>query len=63
MKTKLKRGAPKTGETPKRVFRMKDDDWQEVVRAAKLEGRNTSEHIRIAVQVETERVLAKHNHE
>lgn len=40
------RGRPATGVTPKRYFRMSDDDWQIVVGAAESRGETTSDFIR-----------------
>ena len=60
MPTKLKKGRPATGETPKRSFRMADEDWDAAKRAAKLDDRPLSEHVRVGVVNETERVMKKH---
>jgi hypothetical protein len=40
------RGRPATGQTPKRYFRMSDDDWARVENAAVLAGVNVSEWVR-----------------
>lgn len=60
MNTKLNKGRPATGETPKRVFRMGQEDWEQAQFAAKLEERNMSEHIRTSIETETSRVFKKH---
>ena len=41
-----KRGRPSTGLTPKRYFRMDDDSWSEIVKAAESQGESASEYIR-----------------
>ena len=41
-----KRGRPATGHTPKRYFRMDDEGWEAVERAAHIAGVTTSEWIR-----------------
>jgi len=40
------RGRPATGQTPKRYFRMDDNDWTAVERAAQAAGVTTSEWVR-----------------
>jgi uncharacterized protein (DUF1778 family) len=44
-----KRGRPATGHTPKRYFRMSNDDWALVVKAAKRDGVSRSDFIREAL--------------
>jgi uncharacterized protein (DUF1778 family) len=39
-------GRPATGQTPKRYFRMDDEDWSEVERAAQAGEQTVSEFIR-----------------
>jgi len=41
-----KPGRPATGQTPKRIFRMDDDGWATVEKAAQNAGVTTSEWIR-----------------
>lgn len=41
-----KPGRPATGVTPKRYFRMDDDDWQLVKNAAEARGETMSDFIR-----------------
>jgi hypothetical protein len=41
-----KPGRPATGQTPKRYFRMSDDDWARVESAAGSAGVTTSEWVR-----------------
>jgi len=43
---KPKMGRPATGQTPKRIFRMADDDWTQVEQAAQSLGETTSEFVR-----------------
>ena len=46
---KLPRGRPATGQTPKRYFRMSDDDWKLVEQAAVQQGETVSEFVRAAL--------------
>ena len=43
---KPKIGRPATGQMPQRIFRMGDEDWQQVVSAAAALGETTSEYAR-----------------
>ena len=40
------RGRPATGQTPKRYFRMDDESWAEIERAASDRGKTVSEFVR-----------------
>jgi uncharacterized protein (DUF1778 family) len=43
---KPKRGRPATGQTPKRYFRMSDDDWAQIEQAAAAGGKTVSDFVR-----------------
>jgi predicted HicB family RNase H-like nuclease len=43
---KRKPGRPATGQTPKRNFRISDDDWAVIEAAARSAGVSTSEWVR-----------------
>ncbi len=43
---KRKPGRPATGQMPRRIFRMSDDDWSAVEAAARSNGVTTSEWVR-----------------
>jgi hypothetical protein len=51
------RGRPATGQTPKRYFRMDDDDWAKVESAARSVGVTTSEWVRECLLRAAGRVL------
>ena len=46
---KRRPGRPATGKTPMRYFRMDDDDWAAVEKAAETAGKTTSAFVREAI--------------
>jgi hypothetical protein len=53
------RGRPATGQTPKRYFRMSDEDWQQVVDAAAALDETASEYARRVLLKNAAGVLKK----
>ena len=51
-----KPGRPATGQTPKRYFRMGDEDWDLVVNAAALGEETTSEYVRRVLLRDAQRI-------
>ena len=60
-KTAKKRGRPATGTTPKRYFRMSDDDYQIVEAAASERDTTTSDFIRETILDKARRIIRKQN--
>jgi uncharacterized protein (DUF1778 family) len=58
-KTKAKRGRgrPATGQMPKRYFRMDDEGWETVSRAAEARGETVSDFARRALLNSAKRAL------
>ena len=54
---KPKIGRPATGQTPKRYFRMNEEDWAKVVAAAEASGETASEYLRRVLLKDATRVL------
>jgi hypothetical protein len=54
-----KRGRPATGKTPKRYFRIKDESWEQIIKAAHAEGGTISDYLRSVLLRDSERVLKK----
>jgi hypothetical protein len=54
---KKKAGRPATGHTPKRYFRMGDEDWQQVESAAVALEETTSEYVRRVLLKDSGRIL------
>lgn len=54
-----RRGRPATGVTPKRYFRMPDEQWQEIVKAAEESDETASDFIRRIVLKEARKASAK----
>lgn len=54
-----KRGRPATGRTPKRYFRVNDELWAQIVKAAKISGENTSAYMRRVLEKDASRVTQK----
>jgi len=46
---KRQRGRPATGQTPKRYFRMDDESWSRIERAAEVRGESISDFVREAL--------------
>ena len=57
---KRRRGRPATGQTPKRYFRMSDDDWAQIERAAGIAETTVSDFVREAL-LKAARRVAKAN--
>lgn len=53
------RGRPATGKTPKRYFRMDDESWAIVEKAAAVDGPSVSDFIRDAILRAAKRRLEK----
>ena len=53
------RGRPATGKTPMRYFRMDDESWAQIVKAAQERKESTSEYIRRILLRDAKRVLSK----
>jgi hypothetical protein len=53
------RGRPATGQTPKRYFRMDDEAWQQVVKAAEARGESVSDYVRQTLLKSARAVLRK----
>ncbi|MGO8751352.1 MAG: DUF1778 domain-containing protein [Thermoguttaceae bacterium] len=53
------RGRPATGQTPKRYFRVDDEAWARIVRAAELNGETASEYMRRVLVKDASRVIQK----
>jgi hypothetical protein len=56
---KRKPGRPATGQMPRRIFRMDDESWAEVVKASEAEQETTSEYVRRVLLRDAKRVLSK----
>lgn len=56
---KPKIGRPATGQMPQRIFRMADDDWQQVESAAESLGESVSEYVRRVLINNATNVLKK----
>jgi hypothetical protein len=56
---KRRPGRPATGQTPKRYFRMDDDDWEQVVQASNKTGETASEYVRRILLRDARRVLSE----
>lgn len=54
---KRKPGRPATGQTPKRYFRMDDDGWSLVERAAEAQSQTVSDFVRDTLLRAAKRVL------
>jgi hypothetical protein len=55
-----KPGRPATGQTPKRYFRIKDEQWDEIIAAAAAQGGTISDYLRKVLTRDAQRVLGKH---
>ena len=51
------RGRPATGQMPKRYFRMDDEGWETVARAAEARGETVSDFVRRAILNSAKRAL------
>jgi hypothetical protein len=56
---KRRPGRPATGQTPKRYFRMDDDDWERIVKASDKTGETASEYVRRVLLRDAKRVLSE----
>ena len=56
---KRRPGRPATGQTPKRVFRMSDDEYGQIRDAAGLHDETVSEYMRRVLLRDARRVLKK----
>jgi uncharacterized protein (DUF1778 family) len=54
-----KLGRPATGQTPKRYFRIKDESWRQIIKAAAAEGGTISDYLRRVLLRDAQRVLNK----
>ena len=53
------RGRPATGQTPKRYFRVDDEAWAQIIRAAELHGETVSEYMRRVLAKDASRAVQK----
>jgi hypothetical protein len=58
-KPKKKLGRPATGQTPKRYFRIKDESWEQIIKAAHASGGTISDYLRRVLSKDAERVLKR----
>jgi hypothetical protein len=59
-KSKRKKpGRPATGQTPKRYFRIKDELWDQIIKAAHASGGTISDYLRRVLVRDAQRVLGK----
>jgi uncharacterized protein (DUF1778 family) len=56
---KRKRGRPATGKAPKRYFRMEDETWEVVQKAADVSGQTVSAFVRDSILKTAKRRLAE----
>jgi uncharacterized protein (DUF1778 family) len=54
-----KPGRPASGQTPKRYFRIKDEQWDQIIAAAHAQGGTISDYLRKVLVKDAERVLKK----
>ena len=54
-----KRGRPATGKTPKRYFRIKDESWEQIIKAAHASGGTISDYLRRVLSRDAQRVLSR----
>jgi uncharacterized protein (DUF1778 family) len=54
-----KRGRPATGQTPKRYFRINDESWRQIVKAAGISGGTISDYMRQVLLRDSQKVLKK----
>jgi len=54
-----KLGRPATGQTPKRYFRIKDESWDQIIKAAHAQGGTISDYLRKVLVKDAQRVLGK----
>lgn len=54
-----KLGRPATGQTPKRYFRIKDESWEQIIKAAHAQGGTISDYLRKVLVKDAQRVLGK----
>lgn len=54
-----KLGRPATGQTPKRYFRIKDESWEQIIKAAHATDRTISDYLRRVLIKDSQRVLKK----
>ena len=58
-KPKKKLGRPATGQTPKRYFRIKDESWEQIIKAAHASGGTISDYLRRVLIRDAQKVLGK----
>jgi hypothetical protein len=56
---KRRPGRPATGQTPKRYFRMDNDDWEQVVKASAKSKETASKYVRRVLLKDAKRVLSE----
>jgi hypothetical protein len=54
-----KLGRPATGQTPKRYFRIKDESWDQIIKAAHASGGTISDYLRRVLTKDAARVLKR----
>jgi hypothetical protein len=54
-----KPGRPATGKTPKRYFRINDESWDQIIKAAHASGGTISDYLRRVLLRDSQRVLNK----
>jgi uncharacterized protein (DUF1778 family) len=54
-----KLGRPATGQTPKRYFRIKDESWEQIIKAAHASGGTISDYLRHVLVKDAQRVLKR----